>query len=110
MIQPARRDFVFANRERFASCYLLKFSLRAHRRHVHWKIRHRHLRFEDLLQAVAPQKFRAETVEMKSVVFHVEGGEKRYALDVIPVVVSDQDVRSRAASRAGRSPAVPQHA
>ena len=57
MIQPVRRDFVLANFERIAAVQFLELSLCAHRGHIHGKIRNRHLRFEHLLQAVAPQKF-----------------------------------------------------
>ena len=56
MVQPARADFVLTDLERFPSIYFLKFPLRVHHRHVHGEVRHGHLRFEDLLQAVGPKE------------------------------------------------------
>src|SRR5260370_34234362 len=110
MIQPAQRDFIFANGEYVSAGHFLEFSFRIHRRQVHRKIRQRHLRFKDLLQAVASEKFRAKTIELKLVVFGVERREERYALNVIPVIMRHENVRLSASAGVGRSPAAAQHA
>ena len=71
MIQPSGGDFIFADSKRFPAAHFLELALCAHRGHVHRKVRHRHLRFKNLFQTVAPQKFRSITIEMKIVILRV---------------------------------------
>ena len=76
---PAR-DFV-----KFANC--------AHHGHIDRKIRAGELRLKNLLQAVRAEIFGLKTIEMKAILRLEEGMKKRNALNMIPVVVSDEDVR-----------------
>ncbi len=110
VVQPARGDLVFPDGERVSARDLFEFSFRVHRRQIHGEIRQRHLRFKDLLQAVAPENFRAETIELKFIVFGVKRREERNPLNVIPVIMRDENVRLRAGAGAGSCPAAAQHA
>jgi len=110
VIQPARGNFVFPDAKRVAAVHFLELALGVHCRHVHREIRQRHLRFENLLQAVAAQKFRTETIKVKVIIFGVQRREKWDSLDVVPVIVGHQNMRFRSAFPVGRGPAAAQHA
>src|SRR6202008_697791 len=93
-----------------AAADFLELALGIHRGHIYGKIGHSHLRFEDLLQAVSPQEFRAKAVKLKFVVFCIERREERDPLDVIPMIMSNKNVRFRGAAGARESLAISQHA
>ena len=95
MIDVAGGDFVFAYREGIPSADFHEFLFCGHGGHVHGEIGSRHLRFKYLFQAVAAEVFGTKAVKMKGIIFGVEWREKRDALDVIPVIVSYQNVRFR---------------
>src|SRR5207245_9095461 len=95
MIEPARDDFRAVNRELLAAGHFLEFALRAHSGKVHGKIRGGHLGFEDLLQAVAAEELRAETIEVEFVRLDVKRRGKRDALDGVPAGIRDANVRVR---------------
>ncbi len=105
MIQFTRGDGVFTDLEDVAAFDFLEFSLGAHGGEIDGEIRKRHLRFKNLLETVASEKFGAKAIEVKFVGFRVERREKGNSLDVIPVVVRDEDVRFRAVARGGSGPA-----
>src|SRR5712671_4630881 len=110
MVQPCSSDFIVADSKGVSAADFFELALRVHGRHVHWKIGYGHLRFEHLLQAVAAQKFRTETIKLKLVLFRVQRGEKRNSLNVIPVIVGDKDMRFRRAACSRRISAITQHA
>src|SRR5579863_3576592 len=92
MIDEARGDFIFADDESVSAADFHEFLLGDHGRHVDRKIGSGHLGFKYLLEAVAAEMLGTKTVEMKCVVFGIQRSEERNALNVIPVIVSDQNV------------------
>ena len=87
MIQLPRRHSILADRYRLARRHFHELPLGAHRGHVHRKIRHRHLCFKDLLQAVAAQILRSETVKMECIVLRIKRHEKWDPLNMIPMIM-----------------------
>ena len=70
----------------------------------------RHLRFKHALQAVVAQKFRAETIKVELAARGIERREKGNALDVVPMVVRDEDMRFQGRVCRLRGPSSAQHA
>src|SRR5262245_26232636 len=94
MIQPTRGDFVFSNLETLAAFHFAKLSARGDLEKIDRKVWQCHLRLEYQPERVPPEQFRAKTVELNLVVLPVQGREKRQALNMVPVVMGDEDVRS----------------
>src|SRR5215470_5795308 len=102
MIEPAGGDFVVANLEGVSAAHFLKLPFGAHCGHVDWEIGDSHLRFEDLLQAIAAQVFGAVAIEMELISFGVQRSEEGNALNVVPVIMGNEDmsfVRMRSVGR-----------
>src|SRR6266849_6268604 len=57
VVEPTGSDFVLADLEGVAAGDFLELALGGHGRHIHGEIGDGHLRFEDLLEAVAAEKF-----------------------------------------------------
>src|SRR6266478_9205049 len=57
VVEPAGSDFVFADLEGVAAGDFLELALGGHGGHIHGEIGDGHLRFEDLLETVAAEKF-----------------------------------------------------
>src|SRR5258708_36942173 len=110
MVTPRSSDFILADSKGVPAANFLELTLRVHRRHVHWKIGHGHLRFEHLLQAVAAQKFRTETIKLKLVLFRVQRCEKGNSLNMAPAIVGDKNMRFRGPACSRRISALAQHA
>lgn len=81
-----------------------------HQGKIDWKVRTRELCFEHLAKAVAPQIFGLEAVKMKIILRQIEWTEKRNALNVIPMIVRDENVRLQWAVAFGIRPMIAKHA
>src|SRR5450432_3554029 len=72
--------------------HFVKFACCGHHGDVNRKIRTGKLSFEDLLQAVRPEILGLEAVKVESILRFEERMEERNTLDVIPMVVSDENM------------------
>src|SRR5258708_15484190 len=89
VIDKASGTFIFADDESVAATDLHEFLFGGHGGHVDRKIGRGHLGFKNLFEAVAAKMLGAKTVEVEGIVFGIKRSEKRYALNVIPMVVGD---------------------
>src|SRR5712671_7144217 len=110
MVQPFRRYLVFTDREGIAAGQFLEFASSAHGREVYREVRHSHLRFKDLFQAVATQKSGAEAVKVELIIFDIQGRKKWNSLNVVPVIMGHENVGLWGVRSARSSSAIAKHA
>src|SRR5579872_677606 len=110
MIEPARHDARIANREGIAAGDFAELALRRHGAQIHREVRVSHLRLEDALQAVAAEEIGPEAIEVKGVLRGVKRSKKRDALNMIPMIVGDEDMRADGVLTRRGGPAVAEHA
>ena len=67
------------------------------------------MRLEDPFEAIAAEKFGTKAIEVEAIAGRVEGGEKRDALDVVPVIVADEDVGLESGRGRRLRPAAAEH-
>ena len=85
----------FADRKTISPGYFREIACRGHGVKIDREVGMGHLRLEDALQAVAAQEFRSKTVKVKSILCRIKRRKERNALNVVPVVVGDEDMRVR---------------
>ena len=110
MIQPRRRDFCSFHFPLLAATNLAEFPLGGHHTHINGEIRLGELRFEHLSEAVGTKILRSKTVKMKTVARLKEGMKERYALNMIPVIVSDKNLRVDSVVTIQVRPLIAEHA
>lgn len=92
MIQPCGGNFCSVDVPLFAAADFAKLALGGHHADIDGKVRFSELSLKDLSQAIGPEIFRLKAVEVKAVSRLKQRIEKRKPLDMVPMIMSDQDV------------------
>src|SRR5690348_13377778 len=95
MIQPPRRDFHTLDIELVAAVDFRKFPRGMHQSQIHRKVRTGELRLKHLTKAVAAKILGWEAEKAEVVLRQVKRPEERDALNVVPVIVSDEDMSAK---------------
>src|SRR5277367_520047 len=93
MVEPGCGDERSADFPFFPAINLAKKTRRRHHAYIHWKIRACKLALQNLFEAVATEMLGLETVKMKTILGFVERLEEWDALNVVPMVMRNEDMR-----------------